>query len=147
MRDPYYHWGSNKPRGSWGVLLLEAVNLGATGSHTAAECLELAQDFLHHFHGQNPMGMTYLSNMSAYGGEHSSYQFFHGWFGAINDPESVAWYRGLPPGVTEPDYPYFKGVDNYGVNDNNFSLYGPAPGFVPVGPTKITVALPNLRAP
>ena len=38
--------------------------------------------------------------------------------------------RGLPPGVTEPDYPYFKGVDNYGVSDNNTSLYGPAPGFV-----------------
>ena len=136
MRDPYYHWGSNKPRGSWGVLLLEAVNLGATGSHTAAECLELAQDFLHHFHGQNPMGMTYLSNMSAYGGEHSSYQFFHSWFGAITDPESVASYRGLPPGVTEPDYPYFKGVDNYGVSDNNTSLFGPAPGFVPGGPNK-----------
>jgi len=136
MRDAYYHWGSNKPRGSWGVLLLEAVNLGATGSHTAAECLELAQDFLHAFHGQNPMGMTYLSNMSAYGGEHSSYQFFHSWFGAITDPESVAWYRGLPPGVTEPDYPYFKGVDNYGVSDNNTSLYGPAPGFVPGGPNK-----------
>ena len=136
MRDPYYHWGSNKPRGSWGVLLLEAVRLGATGSHTVAECLELAQDFLHHFHGQNPLGMTYLSNMSAYGGEHSSYQFFHSWFGAINDPESVAWYRGLPQGVTEPDYPYFKGVDNYGISDNNFSLYGPAPGFVPGGPNK-----------
>jgi len=136
MRDAYYHWGSNKPRASWGVLLLEAINLAATGSHTAAECLELAQDFLHHFHGQNAMGMTYLSNMSAYGGKHSSYQFYHSWFGAIKDPDSVSLYRGLPPGITEPDYPYFKGVDNYGVSDNNTSLHGPCPGFVPGGPNK-----------
>lgn len=136
MRDAYYHWGSNKCRGSWGVLLLEAINLGATGSHTAAECRELAEDFLHAFHGQNPMGMVYLTNMADYGGEHSSFQFFHGWFGSITDPESVAWYRGLPPGVTEPDYPYFKGVDNYGASDNNFSQYGPLPGLVPGGPNK-----------
>jgi endoglucanase len=136
MRDAYYHWGSNKCRGSWGVLLLEAVKLGATGSHTVAECLELAEDFLHAFHGQNPMGMVYLTNMAGYGGEHSSFQFFHGWFGAITDPESVAWYRGLPPGVSEPDYPYFKGVDNYGISDNNLSQYGPLPGLVPGGPNK-----------
>jgi len=136
VADQYYHWGSNKVFGSWGVLLLEAAALGATGSHTAAECRELAQDWLHHFHGQNAMGMTYLTNMAAYGGEHSSFQFFHSWFGAIKDPDSVTLYRGLPPGVTEPDYPYFKGVDNYGVSDNNVSQYGPAPGMVVGGPNK-----------
>jgi hypothetical protein len=136
MRDVYYHWGSNKCRGSWGVLLLEAAKLGATGGHTAAECRELAEDFLHAFHGQNPMGMVYLTNMAAYGGEHSSFQFYHSWFGAVTDPESKAWYIGLPPGVTEPDYPYFKGVDNYGVSDNNYSVYGPLPGLVPGGPNK-----------
>jgi hypothetical protein len=136
VADGYYHWGSNKVFGSWGVLLLEAAALGATGSHTAAECRELAQDWLHHFHGQNAMGMTYLTNMAAYGGEHSSFQFYHSWFGAIKDPDSVSLYRGRPPGVTEPDYPYFKGVDNYGVGDNNVSQYGPAPGMVVGGPNK-----------
>jgi hypothetical protein len=136
MRDPYYHWGSNKCRGSWGALLLQAADLGATGSHTAEECLELAQAYLHAFHGQNPMRMVYLTNMAAYSGEHSSFQFFHGWFGSITDPESVAWYRGLPTGATEPDFPYFKGVDNYGISDENYSDYGPVPGLVPGGPNK-----------
>jgi endoglucanase len=136
MRDPYYHWGSNKCRGSWGALLLQAADLGATGSHTAEECLELAQAYLHAFHGQNPMRMVYLTNMVEYGGEHSSFQFFHSWFGSITDPESVAWYRGLPTGATEPDFPYFKGVDNYGISDENYSDYGPLPGLVPGGPNK-----------
>src|SRR5687768_8453659 len=136
MADGYYHWGSNKVFGSWGVLLLQAARLGATGSHTAAQSRELALDLLHRFHGQNAMGMTYLTNMAAYGGEHSSFQFYHSWFGNIKDPDSVTLYRGLPPGVTEPDYPYFKGVDNYGVSDNNVSQYGPAPGMVVGGPNK-----------
>jgi len=136
VKDSYYHWGSNKVFGSWGVLLLQGAKLGATGSHSAAECQEFAQDYLHHFHGQNAMGMTYLTNMAAYGGEHSSFQFYHSWFGSVRDPDSVALYRGLPAGVTEPDYPYFKGVDNYGISDNNFSQYGPVPGLVPGGPNK-----------
>ncbi len=143
MFDWAYHWGSNKCRGSWGVLMTEAARLGATGSHSAAECMDLAQDYLHAFHGQNPMRMVYLTNMWAYGGEHSSVQFFHSWFGAITDPESVAWYRGLPPGVTEPDYPYFKGTDNYGVSDDNYSDYGPVPGLVPGGPNKDYSGLAN----
>lgn len=136
LPDGQYHWGSNKCFGAWGMQMLQAVRLGATGSHTAAETLELAESWLHHFHGQNAMGMNYLTNMSAYGGEHSSYQFFHYWFGAIKDAESVAWHRGKPAGVVEPDYPYFKGTDNYGVSDDNASLYGPAPGFVVGGPNK-----------
>jgi hypothetical protein len=136
MADGYYHWGSNKTFGSWGVLLLQAIRLGATGSFTAIQSRDLALDLLHHFHGQNAMGMTYLTNMAAYGGEHSSFQFYHSWFGAVTDPDSVTLYRGLPQGVTEPDYPYFKGVDNYGVSDNNVSLYGPVPGMVVGGPNK-----------
>jgi endoglucanase len=136
MADGYYHWGSNKVFGSWGVLLLQAARLGATGSQTAAQCRELAGDLLHHFHGQNAMGMNYLTNMAALGGEHSSFQFYHSWFGAITDPDSVSLYRGKPQGVTEPDYPYFKGVDNYGVSDNNASQHGPVPGLVVGGPNK-----------
>jgi hypothetical protein len=136
MNGSYYHWGSNKVFGSWGVQMLQAVRLGAMGTHTAAEIRDFAQDWLHYLHGQNPLGMTYLTIMSAYGGEHSSYQFFHYWFGAIKDAESVAWYRGKPSAIVEPDYPYFKGLDNYNVSDNNASLYGPAPGFIVGGSNK-----------
>jgi hypothetical protein len=129
-----YHWGSNAPRAGNGVFLTVAARLGATGSLTPAECRAHALDLLHYFHGQNPMSMTYLTNMSAFGGEHSSYQLYHAWFGASSNASSSNNYIGKPPEITEPDYPYFKGVDNHGINDNKSSAFGPAPGFVPGGP-------------
>jgi endoglucanase len=136
LPDWAYHWGSNIPRASTGIFLHQAVKLGETGSHPVAETLEHAQDFLHFFHGQNPINMLYLSNMSALGGEHSSWQFYHSWFGFSDNVYSSTNFMGKPAAVNEPDYPYFKGTDNHGVNDNKTSLLGPAPGFVPGGPNK-----------
>ncbi len=129
-----YYWGSNAIRACYGVFLVKAARLDATGSHTTLECKRHALDFLHFFHGQNALNMVYLTNMGSLGGEHSSYQMYHSWFGASWSPYSTAHCRGKPPGVVEPDYPYFKGVDNHGVSDDNSSPLGPAPGFVPGGP-------------
>jgi hypothetical protein len=131
-----YHWGSNAIRAERGVFLLQAARLGATGSHTAAECRRHALDMLHFFHGQNPLGMVYLTNMASSGGEHSSWQFFHNWFGQSESAYSRANYVGKPAFVLEPHYPYFSGTDNHGVRDDKASAFGPAPGFVPGGPNK-----------
>jgi len=136
LPDWAYHWGSNVPRASTGIFLHQAVKLGQTGVHSTAEVLEHAQDFLHFFHGQNPLNMVYLTNMAAQGGEHSSWQFYHAWFGDSNNAYSTSNFFGKPPEVAEPDYPYFKGTDNHGVNDDKASLVGPPPGFVPGGPNK-----------
>jgi endoglucanase len=129
-----YHWGSNGVRAGYGVFLLRAAQLGATGSRTAAECRRHALDLLHYFHGQNPLGMVYLTNMASLGGEHSSWQIFHDWFGQSRSAYSKLRYVGKPSSVMEPDYPYFQGVDNHGIRDDKASLFGPAPGFVPGGP-------------
>jgi hypothetical protein len=131
-----YHWGSNAIRAAYGVLLLDAARLGATGSHTVLECRLHALEFLHFFHGQNPLSMLYLTNMSALGGEHSSWQIFHNWFGQSRDPYSRSRYVGKPASVVEPDYPYFRGSDNHGVRDDKASALGPPPGFVPGGPNR-----------
>ncbi len=136
MPDWSYYWGSNAIRAGYGLLLLAASDLGATGSHTAQECREHALELLRFFHGQNPLGMVYLSNMAALGGEHSSFQFYHSWFGYWPSAYSTTKFLGKPVAVVEPDYPYFKGTDNFGISDNNSSLLGPAPGFVPGGPNK-----------
>jgi hypothetical protein len=136
MPDWSYHWGSNAMRAHYGIFLLAAAGLNETGSHTPQECNRHAQDFLHFFHGQNALSMTYLSNMAALGGEHSSWQFYHAWFGDSNNNHSVTNFIGKPGGVTESDYPYYGGVDNHGINDNKSSTYGPPPGFVPGGPNK-----------
>lgn len=134
MPDWSYHWGSNAMRAGYGVFLALAARLGATGSRTADDCRAHALDFLHFFHGQNPLSMLYLTNMSTFGGEHSSYQLYHAWFGASGSSSSSASFIGKPAAVVEPDYPYFKGTDNHGISDDKSSTLGPAPGFVPGGP-------------
>jgi len=134
MADWQYYWGSNRPRGLYGLFLLTAADFGHTGNRTAAEAREHAEDYLHYLHGRNPLNMVYLSNMSALGGEHSVYQLYHAWLGDSQNPFSLANYIGLPFGASEEDYPYFKGVDNFGISDFKFSTYGPPPGILPGGP-------------
>ncbi len=136
MQDWSYHWGSNAIRANYGLMLLTAVKIGETGNYSAQDCQQHAQDFLHFFHGQNPLNMVYLTNMAAVGGEHSSWQFYHAWFGDSRNSYSTTNFIGKPNSVNEPDYPYFKGSDNYGINDNRISASGPAPGFVTGGPNK-----------
>ena len=131
-----YYWGSNAIRAHYGLFLLRAAEEGATGAHSAGDCFDHALDILHFFHGQNPLGMLYMSNMAALGGEHSSFQFYHAWYGDSSNASSVTQYAGKPTSITEPAYPYYAGTDNHGVSDNKVSLYGPAPGFVTGGPNK-----------
>lgn len=113
--DPYrayiddYHWGSNQSKANWGLMFLLAQELqlpiadGETLRHNAEE-------YLHYFHGRNPLGWVYLSNMGAKGAnagaEKSVMHLYHGWF--------------------QPQSPY----------DGENSQYGPAPGFVTGGPNQ-----------
>jgi hypothetical protein len=136
MPDWAYFWGSNSIHAGYGAFLLEAARLGITGKHDAPDCRRRALDFLHFFHGQNALSMVYLTNMAALGGEHSSWQIFHNWFGQSQDPGSRARFIGRAASADEPVYPYFTGADNHGVSDDKTSTLGPAPGFVPGGPNK-----------
>ncbi len=131
-----YHWGSNGIRAGYGVFLLRAACLGATGSRTPAQCRLRALETLRYFHGLNPLSMVYLTNMAALGGEHSSWQIFHAWFGQSQNAHSRLNHVGKPSWVVEPHYPYLRGTDNLGVRDDKASVYGPPPGFVPGGPNK-----------
>jgi hypothetical protein len=131
-----YHWGSNSVRAAQGVFLLEAARLGVVGTRSAGECRRHALDILHFFHGQNPLGMVYLTNMAAEGGEHSSWQFFHLWFGQSRSQYSRERFVGKPLSVLEPEYPYFIGTDNHGVSDDKASRLGPPPGFLVGGPNR-----------
>lgn len=128
-----YYWGSLRPRGKHGLLLMEAALAGATGGYTAAQLRDRAENYLHYFHGLNALNFVYLTNLASLGGEHSLYQIYHGWFGASGGGYSSTRFIGKPAAVVEPAYPYFAGTDNFGVNDNKSSLYGPAPGILPGG--------------
>lgn len=124
-----FSWGSNRNASMYGANLLAAVHFGILAGHTEAEVRTQGLAYLHYMLGLNPKAMVYLTNMAAYGGEHSSFQLYHGWFsytGGDGDHGS-ATYNGKPKSVVEPLYPYY-------VDDSQTSTYGPAPGLVPGGP-------------
>jgi len=116
--DPYrayiddYHWGSNQSKANWGLMFLLARELGVTDFDPANRDYfrDNAEEYLHYFHGRNPLGWVYLSNMGQKGAdagaEKSVMHLYHGWF--------------------QPEGPY----------DGKDSRYGPAPGFVTGGPNQ-----------
>jgi endoglucanase len=106
MPDDQYHWGSNEVKSNAGNHNLDFVSFGVNTGQSALY-REVAESYLHWFHGVNPMGKVMLTNMSAYGGENSVNEIYHSWFG-----DGTNW-------------------DNV-----QTSLYGPPPGYVPGGPNK-----------
>ena len=71
--DWSYHWGSNMVKANAGTANMIA-GVGAAGR-------ERALGHLHYFHGVNPLGISYLSNMADDGAEYSVQHLFHNWFG------------------------------------------------------------------
>jgi endoglucanase len=124
-----WSWGSNRHASMYGANLMMAAHFGAIGSRTAQDVAFLAQKHFHYMLGLNPLNMVYLTNMAAYGGEHSSFQIFHDWFsftGNDGDHGNTS-FNGKPIWVDEPLYPYY-------VDDKQTSTFGPAPGLIPGGP-------------
>lgn len=102
MHDSQYHWGSNQVRANYGNTNLDAARLIKSDPATY---LERAGGMLHYFHGVNPFGMVYLSNMYPYGATLAVNEIFHDWF----------WH-------------------NTRWDNARTSQCGPAPGFLPGGP-------------
>jgi hypothetical protein len=143
-----WSWGSNRQQSYYGANLMMATRFaddGALGTRAEADVIALAQQHLHDLLGLNPLAMVYLSNMAAYGGEHSSFHVYHGWFshdGADGDHGNPQ-YDGKPAAVDEPLYPYHP-------DDANTSTYGPAPGLLVGGPNWYYAGLydiPNAELP
>lgn len=103
MHDSQYHWGSNQVRANYGNTNVDAARL--VSADRAKPYLDRARETLHYFHGVNPFGMVYLSNMSRYGATKSITEIFHSWYW-----RDTRWGNA----VTSP--------------------CGPAPGYVPGGP-------------
>ena len=106
MPDWSYHWGSNMTKAHYGVLnaIIAKYNINPSNNESY---LQKASEHLHYFHGTNPMGIVYLSNMYAYGADHSANEIYHTWFNDGTDYDHALT-----------------------------SLYGPAPGFLSGGPNK-----------
>jgi hypothetical protein len=106
MRKDSYHWGSNNPRAGFGNTNYNAITYGLVPEGERASFIERAAGILHSFHGVNPMGLVYLSNLYADGGDACADEMFHNWF-RDKDPK---W------------------------DNARTSELGPAPGYVTGGP-------------
>ncbi len=115
MPEWSYHWGSNRPKAHYGILNQLIADYGI--NHDEESLRQKAEELLHAFHGVNPLGMVYLSNMYSHGAEHSANEIYHIWF------------------ADQTDY-------DHALN----SLYGPAPGFVVGGPNK-DFSVPSISPP
>jgi hypothetical protein len=104
LHDAQYGWGSNQTRGNYGNTNIDVANYGIAVSSTTP-FLTRALETLHYFHGVNPFGKVYLTNMSASGATSSLNELYHTWF----------W-----PGTKWADV--------------KTSTCGPAPGYIPGGP-------------
>lgn len=103
LHPAQYHWGSNGPRASYGTSNKDVVSYQLVPDSRSYELR--AEDTLHYFHGVNPLGMVYLTNMSKLGASSSANAIFHKWYW-----EGTKW------------------------GDARTSSCGPAPGYVPGGP-------------
>jgi hypothetical protein len=135
-----YFWSSNEVKSDYAMALVWGAQLGATGTHTVAQCMAHAEDYLHYLNGANAMNMVYMSNTEDMGGvglgaKHGIWRLYHSWFGDYGKAYSKSRFIGKPAAVVDALYPYYTGPDNYGISDTGSSSYGPAPGFVVDGPT------------
>jgi endoglucanase len=105
MHPPQYHWGSNRTRANYGNSNLDVITYKIRGSGDLATFRTRALELLHYFHGVNPFGMVYLSNMYRYGATLSANQIYHTWYA-----HGTRW------------------------GDARNSPCGPPPGYVPGGP-------------
>ncbi len=110
MWDGHYCWGSNQNKANWAKLALYAVALNANPPRNALYT-EIAEEYLHYFHGRNPLSWVYLSNMGAKGANlgvgKSVMRIYHHWF--------------------QNGSPLYDGTD---------SKFGPAPGYLVGGPNQ-----------
>ena len=111
LHDAQYHWGSNQPRANYGNTNLDAIRYlpGLTDVETyRVRALEI----LHYFHGVNPFGMVYLSNMYSYGATRSVNEIYHTWFQQGTKWSSAIGGRcGPPPGFV-PGGPNVNAAEN-----------------------------------
>lgn len=119
MHDPQYHWGSNNPRANYGNSNVDVITYSIPVSDPSMY-RQRALEILHYFHGVNPFGMTYLTNMYSAGATRSANEIFHSWF-----QTHTKW------------------------SDARTSECGPAPGYVPGGPNVNAAAdgVPTSLAP
>ena len=97
-----YTWGSNNPRAALGSSNYDFITYNID-TVEKEKYLDRALGIVHYFHGVNPLGIVYLSNMYKYGAESCTDKIWHDWFG-----HGTKWDGNPPPGYVPggPNYWY-----------------------------------------
>jgi endoglucanase len=74
-----YNWGSNNPRAALGAANYDFITYNLYGNNKD-KYLNRALGILHYFHGVNPLGIVYISNMYRYGADLCTDEIYHDWF-------------------------------------------------------------------
>lgn len=104
LRSENYTWGSHTTKSRVAHIFQNMMYYGFNLLDGNAYDLA-AEGFVHYFHGVNPNGVCFLTNMGPFGAERSCNSIYHGWF----TDGSALW-------------------DEVGT-----SVHGPPPGYVPGG--------------
>ena len=98
LEDGNYTWGSNRTKSLQGQMY-ESLIRNCLGGASATALRDAAEGFIHYIHGVNPMGLVFLTHMSAFGAESSINEMYHAWFGDGTVWDSAATSPfGPPPG-------------------------------------------------
>jgi endoglucanase len=95
-----YTWGSNNARAALGGANMDFPAFGLDGGNRE-RFEDRALGILHYFHGVNPLGIVYLTNMYGCGAETCADAIWHDWFGS-----ETGWKKNPPPGYV-PGGPNF----------------------------------------
>lgn len=107
----YSNWGSNSLLSRQGTDNLDFVvyNL-LTAQHKRFK--DRAQGILNYFHGVNPFGMCYLSNMYMYNAEFCADEMWHSWFAADTKYDNIgAGKIGPAPGFLSGGFNTYASVN------------------------------------
>jgi len=92
-----YYWGSNRAKAQAGNTIYNVIEYETISGDTS-EYLEIAENYMHYFHGVNPLNLVYMSNMADAGAKNSVDEFYHMWFTDGSDWDNVNDSYGPPPG-------------------------------------------------
>lgn len=79
MWPGHYTWGSNAMKANWGNLVQYGIELSVNPANDALY-REVAEEYLHYYHGRNATAFCYLTQSQLFGADKSITEIYHGWF-------------------------------------------------------------------
>lgn len=104
-----YTWGSNTTKARQGNMFRNMITY-KLDTLNKENYMNAARGFVDYFHGVNPTGFSYITNMNVHGAENSVNEVYHAWFtdgSALWDRVGVSVFGpvpGLVPGGVNPTY-------------------------------------------